>query len=54
VEALAWIVGTVTLVLVCAWWAGRRWHEVDSYYEREQQDPPVFDAGSWLGGDRGT
>ncbi len=28
-----------------AWWARRRWKDVDSYYEREYKDPPIFDAG---------
>lgn len=40
------------VVLAFAWWARRRWESVDTYYEREQTDPPVFDAGSWMGGDR--
>jgi hypothetical protein len=52
-EALAWIIGTLLVVMAGAWWAERRWQRVDSYYEHEYQDPPVFDAGSWLGGDRG-
>lgn len=33
-----------------SWWAYRRWNEVDSYYEREHQDPPVFN--DWIGGGR--
>lgn len=53
-EALAWIVGTGTVVLLFAWWAGRRCDQVDDFYEREQQDPAIFDAGSQLSGDRGT
>jgi hypothetical protein len=40
-------------VMAFAWWARRRWKEVDSYYEREHKDPPVFDAGGFMGGDRG-
>lgn len=42
----------VAVVVAFAWWARRRDNNVDSYYEREHQDPPAFDAGSWLGGDR--
>jgi hypothetical protein len=42
----------VVVVLAFAWWAHHRWDKVDSYHEREQRDPPVFDAGSWMGGDR--
>ena len=46
--------GALVLVVVgFAWWARRRWDDVDSYYEPEYQDPPVFDAGDWLGGGRG-
>jgi len=26
--------------------------DVEDYYEREFQDPPTFDAGSFLRGDR--
>lgn len=33
-----------------SWWAYRRWNEFDSYYEREHQDPPVFN--DWIGGGR--
>lgn len=39
-------------VVVGARWLYRRWDHVDSYYEREQQDPPVADLGGYLGGDR--
>ena len=39
-------------VLGFAWWARRRWDNVDSYYERDHQVPPVIDAGDWLGGGR--
>ncbi len=42
----------VVAVSVFARWAYRRWNEVDSFHEREHQDPPVFDAGDWLGGGR--
>lgn len=42
----------VVVIAVVAWWAKRRWDRVDSYYEREYQDPPITDAGSWFGGDR--
>jgi hypothetical protein len=41
------------LVVGFALWARRRWDNVDSYFERDYQDPPVFDAGDWLGGGRG-
>lgn len=33
-------------------WLYRRWDNVDSYYEREQRDPPVTDVGGYAGGDR--
>jgi len=33
-------------------WVKRRWDNVDDYYEREHKDPPIFDAGDWLGGGR--
>lgn len=52
------ILGVIMLGAICAVviafgvWANRRWHAVDSYYEREFQDPPVADLGSYLGGDR--
>lgn len=49
---LATIVGGVILISIFAWWAERRWKNVDSYHEREYKDPPITDAGSWLGGDR--
>jgi hypothetical protein len=54
VEALAWIVGSTSAVLLLAWWAERRWQSVNSYYEHEQRDPLISDVGSWIGGDRGT
>ncbi|MFP3882862.1 MAG: hypothetical protein ACLFWH_11160 [Actinomycetota bacterium] len=34
------------VILAFAVWAYRRWDAVDSYYEREYQDPPVADWGS--------
>jgi len=43
---------TCAAVVALARWAYRRWETVDSYYEREYQDPPVADLGSYLGGDR--
>lgn len=43
---------TCAAVVAFAIWAYRRWDTVDSYYEREHQDPPVADLGSYLGGDR--
>jgi hypothetical protein len=42
----------VVVIAVFGWWAKRRWERVDSYFGRNYQDPPIFDAGSWLGGDR--
>ena len=44
--------GTLAVVIVGGWLLRRRLEPVDSYYEREYQGPPVFDAGTWLGGDR--
>ncbi len=46
------IVGGCVVVAVAARWLTRRWNTIDSYHEREHGDPPVFDAGSFLGGDR--
>lgn len=44
---------TAAVIVAFAVWAYRRWDDVDSYYEREHQDPPVADLGSYLHGDRG-
>jgi len=43
---------SVAAVSILARWANRRWRRVDSYHEREYQEPPTFDVGNWLGGDR--
>jgi hypothetical protein len=44
--------GVIALVVLAFRWLSRRWDNVDSYYEREYQDPPISDLGSYLGGDR--
>lgn len=44
--------GAVALVVLAFRWLNRRWDSVDSYHEREYQDPPPADFGSYLGGDR--
>ena len=44
--------GSLVVVGLIAWWVRRRGSDVDDYYEREHRDPPTFDAGSYLGGDR--
>ena len=44
--------GTLAVVIVGAWLLRRRTERGDSYYEREYQEPPVFDAGAWLSGGR--
>lgn len=51
---MAWLilVGLVLAVCLAALWLYRRWDNVDSYYEREQQDPPATDITSWFGGGR--
>lgn len=49
---LTWLGVGALAIIGFAWWARRRWIEVDSYYERERRDPPIFDVGSWLGGNR--
>jgi hypothetical protein len=42
--------GTVVAVILGGWLL-RRWSgSVDDYYERDYQDPPIFDARSFLGG----
>ncbi len=43
---------SVAAVSILARWANRRWRSVDSYHEREYQEPLIFDAGNWLGGGR--
>ncbi|HEX6145417.1 MAG TPA: hypothetical protein VF083_01475 [Acidimicrobiia bacterium] len=53
---MPWLLGLAGLVaagFALSRWVRRRLNEVDDYYEREYADPPIFDAGSWLGGDRG-
>lgn len=40
-------------VIVGALWLERRWRRVDSYFEREFQDPLITDASSWFSGGRG-
>jgi hypothetical protein len=54
VEALAWIIGSALGIIVFVWWSERRWQRVNSYYEYEHQDLPIFDTGPRLNGDRGT
>jgi hypothetical protein len=44
--------GFIAIVLGITWWVRRRGREIDSVIEREYKDPPIFDAGSYLGGDR--
>lgn len=46
-----WLGSLVTMGAVL-WWIRRRGMEVEDFYEREFQDPPTFDAGSYLGGGR--
>lgn len=36
------LVASALAVVGFAWWARRRWNNVDSYYEREHEDPPAF------------
>lgn len=33
-------------------WLYRRRNDVNSYYEREYEGPPITDLTSWFGGDR--
>ncbi|MGD2103447.1 MAG: hypothetical protein PVG83_14540 [Acidimicrobiia bacterium] len=48
-----WIwLGSIAVMGGVCWWIRRRGMEVEDYYEREYQDPPTFDAGGFLGGDR--
>ena len=48
-----WIwLGSIAVIVAIARWIRRRGMDVEDYYEREFQDPPTFDAGSFLGGDR--
>ncbi|MBU1225767.1 MAG: hypothetical protein KJ698_00960 [Actinobacteria bacterium] len=42
--------GTLVVVIVGTWLLRRRSRTVDDYYERDYQDPPIFDAGGFLGG----
>lgn len=49
---LTLLAGAIALAVLAFRWLKRRWDSVDSYYEREYEDPPIFDAGSYLGGDR--
>jgi hypothetical protein len=42
----------ISVVVVLGIWAERRWKSIDSYHERESEDPPIFDAGDYLGGGR--
>ncbi len=44
--------GFIVIVMGITWWMRCRGREIDSVIEREYQDPPIFDAGSYLGGDR--
>lgn len=44
--------GSIGLVIALTWWL-RRWQQaVDDYQERQYRDPPAFDGGSFMGGDR--
>lgn len=45
-EAMAWIVGSAGVVVVTAWWAGRRWHRVDNFYEQADFDRQGSEAGA--------
>lgn len=49
--ALVAVGGFGLLVWLGSRWFRRRFDEVDSYYEREEQrDPLITDASSWPGG----
>jgi hypothetical protein len=52
VQGLAWIIGSAVGIVLAARWLERRWRNINSFYEHDQHEPPVFDAGSWLGGNR--
>ena len=47
--------GSLAAVVVITWWI-RRWQkdidDYDGYEDVGFKDPPIFDAGSYLGGDR--
>ena len=48
-----WIwLGSIAATGLIVWWVRRRAEEVIDYYQQEGGEPPVFDAGSYLGGDR--
>jgi hypothetical protein len=45
--------GSLGAVAVISWWL-KRWQDpIDEYEQREYQDPPIFDAGGFLGGGPG-
>jgi hypothetical protein len=48
--------GSLAVWAVIARWIHRWQKDIDAYYENEDReftDPPIFDAGGFLGGDRG-
>ncbi|HEU4318805.1 MAG TPA: hypothetical protein VFS66_01845 [Acidimicrobiia bacterium] len=51
---MAWLIliGLVAAVCIAALWLYRWWDRVDSYYEREYEDPPATDITSGFGGGR--
>jgi hypothetical protein len=44
--------GSIAAVVVISLWIKRWQKDIDDYEEREFRDPPTFDAGSYLSGDR--
>jgi hypothetical protein len=46
-----WI-GSIALAAYLGWRLRRYQQDIDDYEQREYRDPPIFDAGSFLGGDR--
>ena len=45
-------VGSLIVIAALTWWVRRWQQDIDDYEERQYRDPPIFDAGSFLGGDR--
>ncbi len=51
---LAILLGTAVAIVVVSRVIKHRADDIDAVYPPEQGDePPIFDAGSYLGGDRG-